>query len=132
MAGFSNYSATRTIDFWLLGNALSSVSPANKYVALFFADPTDANVTANEVSAAWYSRQLCNSWNVTGSNVVANANTLIWNAVTSSAVTVTHYALYDAASAGNLIASGALTTSKLLNVSDIMTLSAGNLVLTFD
>lgn len=132
MAGFSNYSAVRTIDFWLQGNQLGAVSPENKYIALFFADPTDANVTANEVSAAWYARQLCNAWNVTGSNVVANANQVTWNAVSGSAVTVTHYAIYDALTAGNLICSGPLTVSKLLNVTDIFTLSAGQLVLTFD
>lgn len=132
MSGFSNYSAVRTIDFWLQGNQLSSTPPANKFIALFFADPTDANITANEVSAPWYERQLCNAWNVTGSNVAANANQVLWDAVTGSAVTVTHYGIYDAETAGNLICSGPLSVSKLLNVSDIFTLGAGQLVLTFD
>lgn len=132
MAGFSNYSAVRTIDFWLQGNTLTSAAPTNKYVALFIADPTDANITANEVTGTWYARQICNSWNVTSNTTAANANQLIWNAVTGSAVTVTHYAIYDALTAGNMICSGALTASRTLNVSDIFTVGADQLAISLD
>lgn len=132
MSGFSNYSARRTIDFWLQNNSMASNPPANKYLALFFADPTDANVTANEVAAAWYARQIANSWNVTGENIAANANQISYNAVTGAAVTITHWGLYDALVAGNLIASGALDASQLLNISDILTWGAGELILTFE
>lgn len=132
MSGFSDYSARRTIDFWLQSNSLASNPPANKYLALFFADPTDANITANEVTGAWYARQLCNSWNVTGSNVAKNSNQIAYDAVTDAAVTVTHWALYDAITGGNMLASGAAASSKLFNIADICVFNAGQLELDFD
>ena len=131
MAGFSTYLAQKLIDHTLRGAAYTA--PANLYLALFTADPTDDNVTANEVSGAWYGRKSITSWTapVGTGTVTSNSNQLTFNAVTGSAVTVTHWGLYDALSSGNLMFSGAWDVSKILNVADVFTVNAQDLDLDF-
>jgi hypothetical protein len=65
MAGFSDYTAQATINYWMLGTAMPAV--AGRYLALFTADPKDDNSgAANEVAGAWYARQTIDSWTAPG------------------------------------------------------------------
>jgi hypothetical protein len=48
------------------------------------------------------------------------------------AATITHVALWDAASAGNCLWIGALTTSKTTNAGDTFRIPAGQLTVTLD
>lgn len=132
MAGFSTHLAQALINHVFRGQ--SYAAPVSKYLALFVADPTDNNVTSNEVTGTWYTRQQITSWTApTGTGVsTANSNQLVFNAVTGSAVTVTHWGIYDATSTGNLLASGAFSTAKVLNVDDVLAVNAGDLTLTFE
>lgn len=127
MAGFSTYFAQQIIND-------KFVSGSTKYLALFVADPTDDNVTANEVTGAWYGRKSISGWSApVGTGVsTSNSNQLTYNAVTGSAVSVTHWGIYDALTTGNLIASGPWPTTKVLNVDDVFVVNAGDLTLTFD
>jgi hypothetical protein len=137
MAGFSDYTAQATINYWMLGTAMPAV--AGRYLALFTADPKDDNSgSANEVSGAWYARQAISGWTAPVSNVDGTSGTITQNsaqvtfpAVSGSSVTVTHWAIYDASTSGNLLYSGALSVSKTLNVSDVMTLAANQLTMTY-
>lgn len=137
MSGFSDYTAQSTINYWLLGTSMPTVT--NRYLALFTADPKDDNSgVANEISGAWYARQLANSWTAPVSNVDGTSGTVTKNstqisfaAVTGSSVTVTHWGLYDAVTGGHLLYSGALSASKSLNVSDVLTLASEQLVMTW-
>lgn len=132
MAGFSTHLAQALINH--VFRAQSYTAPTGVYLALFVADPTDNNVTANEVTGAWYGRKQVTSWTApTGTGVAtSNSNQIAFNAVTSSAVTVTHWGLYDSATTGNLLASGAFTNAKVLNVDDVLAVNAGDLTLTFE
>ena len=131
MSGFSTHLAQKVINHFFRNS--SQTATAATYLALFIADPTDDNVTANEVSGGWYARQQVTSWAApvgTGATT-SNSNEVVFSAVTGSAVTVTHWAIYDAATSGNLLGSGALTASKVLNVDDVFVASAASLVLDF-
>lgn len=132
MAGFSTHLAQALINHVFRDQDYAG--PNGIYLALFVADPTDNNVTANEVTGSWYARQTVSSWTApTGTAVTtANSNQIVFNAVAGQAVTVTHWGLYDAASTGNLLASGAFTQSKVLNIDDVLAVNAGDLVLTFE
>lgn len=132
MAGFSTHLAQALINHVFRGQDYAG--PNGIYLALFVADPTDNNVTANEVTGSWYGREALTSWTApTGSAVAtANSNQVVFNAVSGSAVTVTHWGLYDSASTGNLLASGPFQTAKVLNVDDVLAVNAGDLVLTFE
>ncbi len=132
MAGFSTHLAQALINHVFRGQ--NYAAPNGIYLALFVADPTDNNITANEVSASWYGRQPVNSWAApTGTAVsTANSNQVVYNAVSGSAVTVTHWGLYDATTSGNLLASGAWTQTKTLNIDDVLAVNANDLNLAFE
>lgn len=131
MAGFSNSLAQAVIQHFVRRNTQSV--PAGTYLALFVADPTDANVTANEVTGAWYGRQNVSAWTVPSGSTTStsNSNALTFNPVTTSAVTVSHWGIYDAATSGNLLYSGALDAAKTLNINDQYVVDANTLVLNF-
>lgn len=128
--GFSTYLSQMTVNATLRGQAFTV--PANLYLALFSSDPTGDNITVNEVAGAWYARQVTGSWTapVGSGNTTSNSNQIQFPAVTGSAVTVSHVAIYDAATNGNLLYHGALTTSKTFNVGDVAVFGANQLVIT--
>ena len=131
MAGFSNYLAQQTISHFIRRSSVSV--PSGTYLALFTADPTDANITANEVVAAWYARQNITGWSVPSGTTTStsNSNTISFNVVTGSAITLTHWGIYDAANSGNLLCSGAMASPKTLNIDDQFIVDPGELVLDF-
>jgi hypothetical protein len=127
MAGFSNHLAQALINASLRGIAYSTPSVANLYLALFTADPTDANITSNEVSGAWYARQQTGSWAAPTGSTSANLAAITFPAVTGSSVTVTHIGIYDASSGGNLLYSQAMSVSKTLAVNDVLVFAIGDI-----
>ena len=133
MSGFSNHCAQQVINHFIRGIAQPATTAT--YMALCLADPTDANVSTTEISGPWYARQRVSSWTApvedSDSTYTANTNDIAFPAVTGGAVTATHYAIYDAATAGNLISSGPLPSSKVLNVDDVPTIKAGEGILKF-
>ena len=139
MSSFSDYLETGVIQHVLRGVALSQ--PATIYVALFTADPTDANVTANEVqAAAWpaYARQdaaagaaIATGWAAPSGGVTSNAKALTYPANNGAgSVTVTHVGLYDAITGGNLLFSAALPSSKTLSPGDVLAFAIGAITVT--
>lgn len=127
MAGLSTYLAQKLIGHVHQGLAYSV--PAGTWLALFTADPTDDNLTANEVSQAWYSRQQITSWSApTGTGQKThNSNVVTFPAVTGASVQVSHWAIYDAVTDGNMLESGPLPSAKLLDIDDIYQLEAGDI-----
>ena len=134
MAGFSNHCAQAVINHFFRN--ISQSSPTTLYLALCVADPTDVTATAltQEVTGAWYARQAIQFEAPSSATDVVTANTaqITYSAVTDSAVTVTHWAIYDALTNGNLLASGAFTASKVLNVDDVFVVNSGDLTLSFE
>lgn len=131
MSGFSTY-ASQKILAATLANTTWAV-PAT-HLALFSSDPTDNNVTTNELAGPWYARRPTGTWSVpTGTgNSSSNNNQVAFNAVTGSAVTVSHWGIYDAAVSGNLIYSDTIGTAKTFGVGDVPTIAAGAHVITVD
>lgn len=133
MAGSaSDYLEAAVINAVLRGQSFTA--PAKTYIALFTADPTDANVSANEVVGAWYARQdaaqggtVDSGWTSPSNGVSSNAKVITFPAVTGSQVTVTHFGIYDSLTAGNLLFHGNLATAKTLLVDDVLSFSIGAL-----
>ena len=133
MSGFSTSLAQKVANHFFR-KVSQEMTPAT-YMAMFVADPTDNNITANEVSAGWYTRQEIPSWSapVVDSDGVSitNSNEIRYAAVVGGAVAITHYGIYDAVVAGNLLDSGALTIPRTLNVDEVFLVKAGELKLHF-
>lgn len=139
MSKFSNYTETNIVETTLRGAAFPV--PAGVYVGLFTADPTDANVTANEVqTASWpsYGRvdaaggaAISTGWTAAADGVSSNAKVVTFAANNgASSVTVTHIGLYDAASGGNLLYHAPLVSSKTLLVGDVLSFGIGSITVT--
>ncbi len=135
----SNYTEDNVINTTLRGQAFPV--PSNVYVALFTADPTDANVTANEVqTSAWpaYARQdaaqggaIDSGWTAPSDGVSSNAKTIEFPANDGAAsVVVTHFGLYDALTGGNLLYHAPLDNTKTIEVGDVLAWAIGAIVAT--
>jgi hypothetical protein len=119
-----------TVLTWLLTNS-SATRPTAWYVALFTSNPDeDASGTEVSTSGTAYARQSV-TFSVSG-NTATNTAAIEFPTATASYGTVTHVGVFDAASAGNLIAYAALTTSKAIDTGDVMRVPANDLDVTMD
>lgn len=127
MAGLSRYAQRKLLDHILKTGAYTP--PTNICVALFTAGPTECTGTG-------YAREVCNAWDpATDADPSEAPNTGIIDFGTGNADwgTLTHFALYDAAVAGNLLFDiTALAAPKVINTGDPVTFPVGDLVPSLD
>ena len=123
---FSNYLENKVL-LHVFG-ATSYTAPATLYVGLFTSDPGEAG-TGTEVSGGSYARQTI-TFTVTGASA-ANTAAVEFPTATASWGTITYGAIY-AVSGGNLLASGALTTSKTIASGDVLRIPASSFTITLD
>ena len=130
MAAMTDYLENKLIDHIFRGQSFAA--PATLHVALLTAAPSDTG-GGTEVAGGSYARvavpgSLAN-WAGTqaaASTVASSGNTgttsnnvaVTFPAPTANWGVVTHFAIYDAASAGNMLIWGALSTSKTINNGD--------------
>lgn len=120
----SNYLRTKVTDLALRG--VPFTAPANVYISLHTTNPTEVPLLT-EVVGAWYARQVATFAAQVIDGQTANSNTLTYSAVTGSAVTVTHFAIWDAATTGNMLFYGALAASKTFSITDVPSWLPGQL-----
>lgn len=124
MAAASNYLENALLNHVLRNTSLTS--PTTVYLALFTSDPTDAD-SGTEVTGGSYARQAVAFDAPSGG---ATANTANEDFTGMPAATVTHFGVYDASTAGNLLIHGAFSASKTTNSGDTLRVSAGDLDIT--
>lgn len=124
----SNYLEDKILDHVLGKGARNLTSPANLYVSLHTADPTDTMGAAGEVSGNNYSRQSV-SFNAASGGSAASSGDLLFQCIGGNWGTITHIGIWDASSAGNGLYYGALTASKVINDGDDFKILAGSLVI---
>lgn len=126
---FSNTFETTTLTWLFTANA--ATRPTAWYVALFTTDPAeDASGTEVTTSGTAYARQSV-TFTVSG-DTASNSGAVEFPTATASYGTVTHCAVFDAVSAGNMIAYAALTTSKTIDTGDVFRIPVGDLDITLD
>jgi hypothetical protein len=127
MAEFSNYLENALINAVLRNT--SYTSPTTVYVALYTADPTDADITANEVTGGSYARTSA-TFGAPSNGVSVTTADVTFPTCTSAWGTVTHIGIRDASTAGNLLFHTPLDVSKTIDSGDIFKISSGNLSVT--
>jgi len=129
MSAASDYLENKVLDHFL-GTASTS-APATVYLALFTTDPTDAG-SGTEVSTSGtaYSRQSIAFSSASSGSTSNSADVEFSQATGSGFGTVTHFGIYDASTAGNLLFHGALTSSKTIDAGDVFKIASGNLSIT--
>lgn len=130
MGAKTDYLENKIIDWLLRGQVFTP--PATVYVGLLTAAPSDAG-GGTEVTGGSYARVAVTSslsnWAGTQSAGSTTASTgtggttsnnaaVTFPAPTASWGQVTHFAIFDAASAGNMLIWSALTTPKTINNGD--------------
>ena len=126
---FSDYLENKILDHVFKNSSFTQ--PVNLYVALFTVAPTDTG-GGTEVSGGGYARINHNGWNVAAAGATANTTEVLFAQATANWGTVTHVGIFDASTAGNLIAWGALMTSKAINNGDQARFAAGDIDITLD
>ena len=126
MSAISNYLENALVNATLRNTAYTS--PATVYVGLFTTDPTDAG-SGTEVSGGSYVRQSA-TFAAPSDGASSTSADVTFPQATANWGTVTHFGIYDASTAGNLMYHGALTTSKTIETGDVFKISSGNLTVT--
>ncbi len=134
MSALSDYLENKIADHILGGG--DYVRPATVHVALFTSGPTDAG-GGTEVSGSGYSRAAVTNnnanWPAASGGQKSNGAAITFGGgATGSWGTVTHFGIYDAATSGNLLFHGALTTAKLIESGDTPSFPANTLSFTFN
>lgn len=124
---FSDYLETKVLDHVFGGTAYTA--PATLYVALFTAAPSDSG-GGTEVSGGAYARQTIAF--TTSGDTTSNTTAVEFPTATANYGTVTHVGIYDASTAGNLMAWAALTSSKTIETGDVFRIPAGDLDITLN
>lgn len=142
---FSNYLATRNLN-WFRGVANGATTPspgmpaapATLYISLHSANPGVNGVTADvtttvasgrgSIAAADWSAPTPSTSPATGFQISNTVDVAITSSAVSGA-TVTHFGVWDAATGGNFLEYGALTSSLVVITGDIVKFATGQLIL---
>jgi len=140
MGAFSDYLENKILDHVLNnGRALTYTPPTTLYIALFTAvggleDNVEGSQT--EVSGGSYARQSldgsANYFDVTAAGATSNHGDIEFPVTTGDWGTITHVAIMDALTSGNVLIWGELTSSKIIETGDQFKFTAGNLDITLD
>ena len=127
MAGnLSNYLENKLLDHFLGTTAFTM--PAAVYIGLYSVSPTDAG-GGTEVSGGSYARQSA-AFTAAASGATSNSANIDFTGM--PAITVVAIGVHDAASAGNLLLWGTLTTNKTTDAGDTLRIATGDLDITID
>lgn len=129
MGALSDYLEKAVLDHTLAG--VPYPPPAARYVSLHTASPGETGTPSNEVTGGSYQRALAQFSAATlGAGSTSNSNTLAYSAM--PAVTVTHVAVYDQPTGGNMLYYGALTAPVAVTAGGTFVINASGLTVSLD
>jgi hypothetical protein len=128
MSAMSDYLENEILDH-ILGTG-SYTAPTTVYVGLSTGSFADDN-SGTELSGSGYAR-VSATFSAAASGTTSNSAAIEFPAATGSWGTVSHFGIFDASTAGNLLIHGAFTASKTIASGDILKISAGDLDVSAD
>jgi hypothetical protein len=129
----TKYLRKKVLDHFYGRNAYAF--PSDVWLALFTADPTDDGLLTNELTnalAPGYARvALAAFLSDAGSEngTIFNSATITFTVAGSDWPEVTHGATMDAATSGNMLHFGALTSSRIIAATEAFTMTPGQLMI---
>lgn len=130
MSAASNYLENKLLDHTLRNTAFTQ--PSSLYVGLFTntsgnaATNLEAGTITDEVSGGNYARKPA-TFSAASSGTAATSATITFNQASASWGTITHIALMDALTGGNVLFWGAVVTPKEITTGDTFQINSGNL-----
>ena len=125
---FSNFLETEILDHVFAGAAYTA--PTTKYLALFTALADGEAGSVTEVSGGGYARQSVAF--TTSGNTTSNNAAVEYPTATANYGTVTHVAVFDASTSGNMMAYAALSSNKTIETGDVFRVPSGDLDITLN
>lgn len=125
MASMTDYLEDKIRGHVLL--AVTYTAPATVYMALFTSATTDAG-GGTEVTGGSYAREAVD-FDAATTGVAVSASDVTFAAM--PAATVTHAAIFDASTAGNMLLHGPLTAPKTVAAAADLVFPAGDITATF-
>jgi len=124
MGSISDYLENELLDH-VLG---TSYTQPTIYVGLSTADPLDTGAGDAEPTYTAYARVAHAAWDTPASRATENTGTITFpQKVDGGSENITHFTIYDAASAGNMLGHGSFTTPKTIVVNNTPTIADGEL-----
>jgi hypothetical protein len=130
MGSFTNWAECKLLNV-MAGNEL--VTSVSMWCGLFTAAPSDAS-GGTEVSGGSYARKSSGAWGTcTGSEgFIENVATITYATASAAWGSVSHFALLDDSSTGNMIAWATLTAARNVVTNDVAVFAVGSLTITLD
>ena len=128
MSSLTDFLELEMLDHVFGGSAYTA--PSTLYVALFTSATSDAG-GGTEVSGNAYARQSI-AFNTAAAGSTTNAASVEFPTATGSWGTITHVALFDASTSGNMLIHSALTASKTIASGDVFRFNAADYDITID
>ena len=129
MGQFSTYTQNKILDHIL--KVGSFTQPTNLYIALSRANPLADASGIDEPSGGSYARKICNDWDIASQRKTRNAIELVFATPTGAWGTLTHWAIFDTITGGNMIAFGVLTATKTVATGNVMSIKADDIEIAF-
>jgi len=124
MGSFSDYTELKELDH-LVGKTTFALPTC--YVGLSTADPLDTGAGLAEPVGNGYARVQTagGDWNAAAAGANSNGNDIEFPEATGAWGTITHFALFDAAAAGNMLSHSILTLEKVIGNGDTAKFAGG-------
>ncbi len=128
--GLSNYLANDLLDHIFKNTAYTVAT--NLYIGLSTANPTDDASGNVEHSGDNYARVNHNVYDAASSGATENTGVVTFPQASASWGTLTHFAMWDASTNGNMLFYGALDDSRAVGTNDTPSFADGALNVTMD
>lgn len=131
MGSFNDYTENKVLDH-ITGK--TSFTKPTAYIGLSTADPTDDASGLAEPSGNGYARVTTSGgdWDAASGGATANAAALTFPEASGAWGTVTHFALFDASSGGNMLCHGTLDAQRVIDAPQIPRFATGEFDITLD
>lgn len=129
MSSFSDYLENQVLDH-VFHDTVSYTKPTDVYLALYTAAPTDAG-GGTEVTGGGYARQVIPFATQAASGLISNTTAVSFTASGAPYGTVVAVGIFDASTAGNLLAWDAIT-SATVNDGDTLNFAIGEIDISLD
>lgn len=131
MAGLSTYAQQKVLEHAV--GKTSWTMPANVWVALYTATPSDAGGGTEATGGSYARKQTVGSdWGTASGTTISNAAAITFVTPTGSWGTISHFGIFDAVTTGNLIGWAAVTTPQAVGTGNTVSFAIGALTITLD
>jgi len=124
-----------SVSAYLMNSVLDHVfngvyyPPPTVYLAVSTVDPGADGSSIQEPSDSEYARIACSDWTSASNGQISNSSAVGFETAGADWGTITHVALYDAASGGRFLASAALDSSVTVNTGFQLVFQEGAIVI---